>query len=70
MGGIKTLKHIPGFVEFDVTWNRFYENKDALPGLVVKEDTQEPVPDLLTKTVWFLAEEVAWLFSVLNSGDW
>lgn len=68
-GGIKALKHIPEFVEFDVTGNRFYKNKDALPGLVVKEDTQDPVPDLLIKTGWFSVEEVAWPFSVLNSAQ-
>lgn len=68
-GGIKALKRIPGLVEFDVTWNRFDKNKDALLALVVKEDTQEPVPDLLIKTGWFSVEEVAWPFSVLNSAQ-
>lgn len=37
--------------------------------LVVKEDTQEPVPDLLTKTDWFLVEVMGRLFSVLNSAQ-
>lgn len=53
------MKHIPGLVEFDATRNRFDKNKDALLALVVKEHTQEPVPDLLIKTGWFLVEEVA-----------